>query len=136
MKKTLLYLGIAFFAFNLQTSAQPSAELTSNSKVSAVASIQWETKSKDIGTIVYNTPVDVYFEFTNEGTVPLTIKQAKASCGCTVASYPKKPILPGKSEKIKVRYSANAKGSFKKSVTVTSSASNPAQTLHFSGKVE
>ena len=38
-------------------------------------------------------------------------------------------------EKIKVRYSANAKGSFKKSVTITSNASNPTQVLYFSGVV-
>jgi hypothetical protein len=136
MKKTLLYLGIAIFAFSLQTSAQPSAQLTSTSKILAVASIKWESKTKEIGTIEFNKPVDIYFEFTNEGTVPLTIKNAKASCGCTVASYPKEPILPGQTEKIKVRYNASAEGNFNKSVTITSNANNPTQVLYFSGKVE
>ena len=135
MKKTFLYLGIAFLAFSLQTSAQPSAK-TSISKVSPIASIKWETKTKNIGTIAYNKPVDIYFEFANEGTLPLTILTAKASCGCTIASYPKEPLLPGQTEKIKVRYNASAKGHFKKSVTITSNAKEPTQILYFSGEVK
>ena len=134
MKKSILYLGIVLFALSITTSAQPSASNSSISKVATFASIKWETKTKNIGEIEYNKPVDIYFEFTNEGTVPLTIQKAKASCGCTVASYPKEPILPGQTEKIKVKYSANTKGAFKKSVTITSNAKEPTQILYFSGK--
>lgn len=134
MKKTLLYLGVVLLGFNFPAFAQPSA-IQKSSAVANVASIKWETTSKDIGKIAYNKPVDIYFEFTNEGTVPLTIQQAKASCGCTVASYPKEPILPGKTEKIQVRYNASTKGTFKKSVTITSNAKVTTYILYFSGEV-
>ena len=136
MKKSILYFGIAIFALSFTTNAQPSATNNVTSKVATFASIKWETKTKDLGKIEHNKPVDLYFEFTNEGTVPLTIQKAKASCGCTVAKYPQAPILPGQTEKIKVRYNAASKGSFKKSVTITSNAKEPTQVLYFSGEVQ
>src|SRR5690242_2657497 len=63
-------------------------------------------------------PQKVYeFEFTNVGNEPLIITGAMASCGCTTPEWPKEPILPGKSNKITVRYnSAGHPGSFSKTV--------------------
>ena len=59
------------------------------------------------------------FKFTNSGNEPLIISNAKGSCGCTVPSYPKDPILPGKSANIEVRYDIARLGPFQKTVTIT-----------------
>lgn len=59
------------------------------------------------------------FKFTNKGAAPLIIQDAKGSCGCTVPSFPKEPIMPGQSNVIKVKYDTNRVGPFTKYVTLT-----------------
>lgn len=62
-----------------------------------------------------------YFVFKNTGDEPLKIKDAVASCGCTVPEFPKKEIAPGAKDSIKVTYDGASKrpGVFKKVVTLT-----------------
>lgn len=75
------------------------------------------------------------FKFTNTGNEPLIISNAKGSCGCTVPSYPKEAILPGKSANIEVRYDIARLGPFQKTVTLTTNEANPTHTLTIKGKV-
>lgn len=63
------------------------------------------------------------FEFTNTGDAPLIIKDVKSTCGCTVPTKPKDPILPGKTGKIEVKYNMNP-GPIRKTITVESNAVN------------
>ncbi|MDV7395805.1 DUF1573 domain-containing protein, partial [Arthrospira platensis SPKY1] len=46
----------------------------------------------------------------------------RSSCGCTVPAWPRKPILPGEQEKIKVTYNTAIRGRFQKTVTIMSNA--------------
>jgi hypothetical protein len=60
------------------------------------------------------------FSFTNTGKAPLVITSARGSCGCTVPEYPKTPIAPGESGKIKVSFDSNGRfGRQDKNVTLT-----------------
>jgi hypothetical protein len=78
-----------------------------------------------------------YFKFTNTGTGPLVISAAKGSCGCTVPSYPKEPIMPGESEFIKVKYDTKRTGAFTKYVTLTTNAqANTTTRLKIMGTVD
>ena len=43
-------------------------------------------------------------------TEPLIIKNAKGSCGCTVPTWPREPIMPGETSKIGVKYATNRVG--------------------------
>lgn len=63
------------------------------------------------------------FEFTNTGDAPLIINNVQSTCGCTVPSRPKEPILPGKTGQIEVKYNM-ATGPIRKSITVESNAVN------------
>ena len=63
------------------------------------------------------------FEFQNIGNEPLLIKDAKSSCGCTVPSFPKEPIAPGKTGIIEVQYNMNP-GPISKTITVETNAVN------------
>lgn len=63
------------------------------------------------------------FEFTNTGNAPLVITDVKSTCGCTVPSKPKEPIMPGKTGEIEVKYNM-ALGPISKSVTVETNAVN------------
>ena len=63
--------------------------------------------------------VTTTFEFTNPGDGPLLILNASASCGCTRPEYPRKPVKPGKKDKITVTYNPKGRpGEFTKNVTV------------------
>ena len=64
------------------------------------------------------------FTFTNTGKAPLVIQSAKGSCGCTVPTYPKEPIVPGEKGEIKVKYDTNRVGQFTKFVTLITNATN------------
>lgn len=74
----------------------------------------------DFGVIPENGgPVSHTFEFTNPGDAPLVILNANASCGCTRPEYPRKPVKPGKKDKITVTYNPKGRpGEFSKNVTV------------------
>jgi len=78
----------------------------------------------DYGTVVKGVDSGVrVFEFTNSGDQPLIITNVKSSCGCTVPSRPQAPIMPGKSDKIEVKYNMNP-GKISKSITVETNAVN------------
>jgi hypothetical protein len=63
-----------------------------------------------------------FFKFINTGQGPLVISAAKGSCGCTVPTWPKEPIMPGQSDFIKVKYDTKRTGAFTKYVTLTTNA--------------
>jgi Protein of unknown function (DUF1573) len=76
------------------------------------------------------------FEFTNTGNEPLIIKAAKGSCGCTVPTYPKEPIMPGEKASIEVRYDTQREGMFTKTVTLTTNETTDTHTLTIKGEVK
>ena len=44
------------------------------------------------------------FRFTNDGDAPLIIKKITKSCSCMTVTYSRKPVMPGKSAVIKIKY--------------------------------
>jgi hypothetical protein len=79
----------------------------------------------DFGTLKEGPTADYTFEFTNTGNAPLIINKAVASCGCTVPEWPKDPILPGKTGKMKVTYTTKGHVTpFMKEISIFSNAVN------------
>ncbi len=74
-----------------------------------VAKMFFEEKRHDFGTVNEGDIVRHVYKFTNTGTVPLIINNAKSTCGCTVPEWPKDPIAPGKSGEISVRFDTKGK---------------------------
>ena len=99
------------------------------------AKIAFKKTEIDYGTINKNSDGTRVFEFTNTGDAPLIIDRVKSSCGCTVPSKPTQPIMPGKSDKIVVRYNTHRVGPFRKTITVYSNATNGVVILKIKGKV-
>lgn len=99
------------------------------------ATIDFVTETLDYGTIEHNADGVRFFEFKNNGTEPLIITNCKGSCGCTVPSHPKEPILPGETGKIQVKYATNRVGAFTKTITVSSNAVTPSKVIKIKGKV-
>ena len=87
------------------------------------------------GTIEKATTGVRFFKFNNTGQAPLVISNAKGSCGCTVPSYPKEPIMPGESGFIKVKYDTKRVNPIRKTITVTSNADRPTVALKIKGTV-
>ncbi|MCU0349494.1 MAG: DUF1573 domain-containing protein [Flavobacterium sp.] len=88
------------------------------------AKIEFKTETINYGTVVKGEDSGIrYFEFTNTGDAPLLITNVRSSCGCTVPSYPKTPIAPGKSDKIEVKYNME-RGPISKTITVETNAVN------------
>ena len=103
------------------------------------AQIKFDKVSHDFGTFSESNPVqECVFTFTNVGQAPLIINQAVASCGCTVPSYTKEPIVPGKTGAIKVTYNGKGKfpGHFKKSITVRTNGKPEMSRLYVEGTME
>lgn len=73
------------------------------------ASISFETKEMDFGSIVEGTVVKKEYAFTNVGSVDLIISSANGSCGCTIPKWPKKPIKPGEKASIEVVFNSRGK---------------------------
>lgn len=81
--------------------------------------IDFEEEEHDFGKIVQGEKVSYDFKFTNVGKSNLVISSAAASCGCTVADFPKEPIPPGKSGKITVEFNSEGKSGYtEKTITV------------------
>ena len=75
----------------------------------------------DYGNVKPDSDNTAFFIVTNTGKKPLIIESVDASCGCTTPIKPEKPILPGKSDKIKVVFhpKPGQVGEQNKTVTVT-----------------
>ena len=129
MKKLVLLIGILVMTMGFAKAQDVKA--TGNGP-----EIEFEKLVHDYGDVPYNGNGECEFRFTNTGNEPLIIQKPKSSCGCTVPSWPKEPILPGESDVIKVTYKTTKVGQINKTITVTSNAKvNGTVVLRIKGKV-
>jgi hypothetical protein len=129
MKKlTLIFTMFLFVAFaaNAQTSI---------SKKSDGPEITFQSLEHDYGTITQGANGDCVFKFKNTGNEPLILSDVRKSCGCTTPTWSKEPILPGQSGVINVGYNTNNIGTFSKTITVISNATNSSLVLTIKGTV-
>jgi hypothetical protein len=99
------------------------------------AKMSFESLSVDYGTIEYGSEPLRIVKFTNTGTEPLVIKNARGSCGCTVPTWDKNPIAPGQSSTMEVRYDTNRPGPINKSITITTNEGPDNHVLQVIGTV-
>ncbi|MDR0509553.1 MAG: DUF1573 domain-containing protein [Rikenellaceae bacterium] len=70
------------------------------------------------------------FRFVNAGPSPVVIERATATCGCTVAEFSNKPVMPGDSGEIRVTFNpAGRKGIFSANVYVRTSEGSHVLTM-------
>lgn len=89
----------------------------------------------DYGQIEQGANGECEFEFKNTGKADLILTNCRSSCGCTVPSWPKDPIAPGKKAVIKVKYNTQRIGQINKTITVESNAVNDRVVLKITGNV-
>ena len=153
MKKSILSLVFAFSLVSAQTKF-PNKEITQQQKTEIKTKVNAEviedaviqedktnstidfvSKVVDYGIIEHNSDGARKFVFTNNGTEPLLIKNAKGSCGCTVPTWPREAIAPGATAEIGVKYATNRVGKFTKTITLTTNASKKPVILTVKGEV-
>ena len=100
--RNMMFMAIFVLAMGMQAKKYPQ--------------IKFEKTVIDFGTFSMDEPVQkCTFKFTNVGNAKLVINAVHASCGCTVAEYPKDFIAPGATGEITVTYDGSNKrpGRFK-----------------------
>ncbi len=124
MKKiAFLFIGFGFFIGLSAQNAKPV--LTFEEKIHDFGEVK-----EDGGAVYY------VFEFTNKGTQPLVIHNVQTSCGCTSPEWTRTPIQAGGKGTLKATFDPrNRPGNFNKSITITSNAQQPTETLRIVGKV-
>ena len=90
----------------------------------------------NFGKVTDGEKVVYSYRFKNNGTKPLVISQASASCGCTVPEKPEEPIKPGETGFLKVVFNSRGRvGPVHKEVTVISNAVPAFPVLQLTGEV-
>ena len=90
----------------------------------------------DFGRLSAGESISYSFHFRNTGSADLIITSASATCGCTVASYPKERIAPGGEGYVTVTFkSAGKAGQQYQEVTLMTNAQPATTTLRITARV-
>ena len=139
MKKIFL-LSFIFAAFSMVATAQTDTP-TQKEKTEQAAPAEGgpvmslESNTVDYGTMKQHGEPLRTVSFTNTGTEPLVIKNARGSCGCTVPTWPKEPIMPGATADIEIRYATNRLGKINKTVKITTNEGGDAHVIKVVGNI-
>jgi hypothetical protein len=101
-----------------------------------MTTIQWIDSVKTLGKITEGENIEISYRFKNTGTNMLVINSVLASCGCTVAEKPEKPVPPGKEGIIKASFNSNGRvGNNHKTISVYTNTQEGTHTLVFDVEV-
>jgi len=134
-----LFLSVLFFGCN--SDQLPSDIVNNPSTASTKANnnqpiITFDKTEHNFGKILVGEIVSYRFKFTNNGTSDLLITEVKASCGCTTPKYPRKPIAPGKSDYVTVRFNSKGRKGFQsKQISVVTNAQPSMKTLYIKANI-
>lgn len=102
----------------------------------SAATASFDRAVHDFGTVTEGEIVETSFQITNSGETDLIITDAQVTCGCTVPVWPKKPIKPGETESIEVKFNTNGKPNRqKKVVTLITNTESGRELLTIEGMV-
>jgi hypothetical protein len=85
--------------------------------------LTFDSDLHDFGRITQGESISYSFHFRNTGNSDLVISGCSATCGCTVADYPRGRIAPGGEGYVTVSFNSQGKtGQQYQEVTVSSNA--------------
>ncbi|MDX1463730.1 MAG: DUF1573 domain-containing protein [Marinirhabdus sp.] len=135
ISKVSMTLSKASILFVLVFALHQTSVAQNLSAIEARGILQFDETVIDYGTIEKDADGHRTFSFTNVGEAPIVITEVKTSCGCTVASKPTGPVLPGERAEIGVKYKTSKVGAFTKTITVISNAAEGTKILKIKGTV-
>ncbi len=99
--------------------------------------VEWTNgKDYDYGTIEFGSVQGTVFTFKNTSSDTILLQTVRTTCGCTAAKWPEQPIPPGATGDIKIEYSADRSGGFKKKIKVFFDAMRKPEMLSIRGVAE
>lgn len=125
----------------VQPNAQAAAPTPAPQPAAAVpvgptTTMAFAEETFDFGTVEEGEVVSHTYTFTNTGSEPLILSNAKGSCGCTVPDWPREPIAVGETAELTVTFnSKNKKGKRDQKVTITANTNPPQTFIHLKGEV-
>ena len=127
MKRFVLHIILSIITLCTATAAAPTA-----------SALKFDTLHHDFGTIrEQDGKVSHTFGFVNAGRKPVVILTVQTTCGCTVASFSKRPVMPGQRGEITLTYNpADRPGVFTRDADVYGSDRTILATLRIEGNVE
>ena len=138
--KNLIFVAV-FSMFAISMYGQQGAEKpASDAKQTEPTSVEGpvmtlESTTVEYGDIVQGSDPLRSVSFTNTGTEPLVISNAKGSCGCTVPTWPREPIAPGETGAIEIRYDTKRLGGINKTVKLTTNDATGTYVLRVKGNI-
>lgn len=134
----LMGLSLVAFAQEGKAKTEKAAQTTQTEEIQEAIGpkLQFEEEKVDFGTIAQDSEPFRTIKIKNVGDAPLLITNARGSCGCTVPQAPKKPIAPGESAEMKIRYDTKRIGPINKTVTLTTNEKAKTRVIRVVGKVE
>jgi len=113
----------------------PPVPQAANPNQNSDANMKFVKDEYNFGTIPEGPAVSTDFEFKNIGTEPIILSGVQASCGCTTPTWPKEPILAGKTAKVTATYNTQGRpGNFVKTITINSNVGT--KVVKITGNVE
>ena len=98
--------------------------------------IKFDTTEYDFGTFYRDVnKLSHTFTFKNVGNHPAVINQVITTCGCTVATYTTKPVLPGKTGTVNIVYNAIGRFPGNFNITLKTNSKKPIIKLHIKGNM-
>lgn len=110
---------ISLLTYLLATIIAPTQVPQNDKKTEEPKILEWKKETHDFGNITEGTKAKYTFTFVNKGNEPAVITNATASCGCTVPSYSKEPVMAGKEGTITAIFDSSGKnGNQTKTITI------------------
>lgn len=101
----------------------------------STAKFEFKSEVIDYGDIQKGSDGVRTFQFRNVGTEPLIIDNVYSSCGCTVPTWTKAAIAPGKTGEIQVKYDTSRIGPIRRTITIYSNTDEPVRAVKIKGRV-
>ena len=127
MKKLLIILFTVLFSTGAVAQNNPVQD--------PITTIEFESTTVDYGKIEKGSDGIRTFTFRNTGKNPLKIYKIYSSCSCDILSKPEKPIAPGATGEIKVKYETKKVGPIVKTITVYANIDQNPIPLRLKGEV-
>ncbi len=143
MKKVVMLAFLAVFTLACKNNAssrvkKENLELAKkrDANVKGAPVVKFDRLVHDFGTVNEGDIVETTFKLTNKGETNLIITKARASCGCTVPTWPKYPIKPNETVEIGVKFNTRGKPNKQsKTITLTTNTEVGTERVTISGMV-
>ena len=95
-----------------------------------------ETITYELGILKMNDEKKLKLLLKNQLTKPVVINDIRGFCGCTIPSFSKEPVLPGKSSEVLIVFQAHQTGTFNKELKMYLSSQEKPVSIIFNGEIK